>query len=316
MKVSTGNLEDDFESSEMQRSRTFDELPKRKRLLTPKQGQKTAYVLLGSSVVFIVIVLGLFLGYIIVNGFRNFSFRLIFSNMDPSEGLYGIMPAIFGTFMLVAGAILIALPLGLLAAIYLTEYTKGGFLVTIIDQGINNLAGVPSVVIGVFGYSFFSIVLRIGQSMIAGWLTLACMLLPTIIRTSQEALKSVPQTYREGSLALGASKWRTIRWVVLPSALPGIATGVILSLGRAAGETAAVLFVGSGALFLHFFGGFTGIFSNLPYTLLYLYRSSGGFAEVGNVMWLISFILIIIVFGFSGIAIRIRNRSEKQRAGM
>lgn len=293
----------------------FDELPRRKRLLTPKQGQKTAYVLLGSSAAFIFLIISIFIGFIFANGFRNFNFRLLFSPFNPTVNLYGIGPAILGTFILVIGSVAIALPLGILAAIYLTEYTKGGIIVNIIDQGINNLAGVPSVVIGVFGYTFFSIFLRIGQSIIAGWLTLACMLLPTIIRTSQEALKSVPQDYREGSLALGATKWRTIRYVVLPSAMPGIITGAILSLGRAAGETAAVLFVGSGALFIKWFGGFTGTFTTLPYMILHLYRSSGGWDEVGSVMWQIALVLILIVFAFNVIAMIIRNKFEKKRAG-
>jgi phosphate transport system permease protein len=221
-----------------------------------------------------------------------------------------------GTFLLIIGAILIALPIGLFAAIYLTEYTKGGILVSIIDQGINNLAGVPSVVIGFFGYSFFSIALGLGDSMIGGWLTLACMLLPTIIRTSQEAIKNVPNTYREGSFALGATKWRTIRHVVLPPALPGITTGVILSLGRAAGETAAVLFVGSGIIFNKIFSGFTGTFMNLPYTMYNLPLLPGGIAKYEHVMWLIALVLMFIVFSFNGIAIRIRNKAEKRREGM
>ncbi len=294
---------------------SFDDLPRRKRLLSPKQGQKTAYIMLGSSAVFIFLIIAVFLGYIIVNGLANFSFRLIFSPFNPTTDLYGIGPAILGTFILVLGSVAIALPLGILAAIYLTEYTKGGVIVNIIDQGINNLAGVPSVVIGVFGYTFFCIFLRIGQSIIAGWLTLACMLLPTIIRTSQEALKSVPHEYREGSLALGITKWRTIRHVVLPSALPGILTGAILSLGRAAGETAAILFVGSGSLFLKWFGGFTGTFTTLPYMILHLHRSSGGWEEVGSVMWLIAFVLMMVVFGFNAVAMVVRSKFEKKRTG-
>ncbi|NHJ40175.1 MAG: phosphate ABC transporter permease PstA [Asgard group archaeon] len=295
---------------------SFEDLPRRNRLLTPKQSQKTAYVLLASSAIFILVILGIFLGFIIVRGFQNFSFKLIFSTFSYSEERYGIFPAILGTFLLIFGSIFIALPLGLSAAIYLTEYTRGGFLVSIIDQGINNLAGVPSVVIGFFGYSFFSITLGLGDSMIGGWLTLACMLLPTIIRTSQEALKSVPNTYREGSFALGATKWRTIRFVVLPPALPGITTGVILSLGRAAGETAAVLFVGSGIIFNKVFSGFTGTFMNLPYTMYNLPLLPGGIAKYENVMWLIALVLISIVFSLNGIAIRVRNQAEKKRAGM
>ncbi|MHA1629020.1 MAG: phosphate ABC transporter permease PstA [Candidatus Heimdallarchaeota archaeon] len=292
---------------------SFDDLPKRKRLLNPKQSQKIGYGMLLSSIIFIVIVLGVFLGYIIINGLKSINFKFIFSSYNPTVGRYGLFPSIMGTFLLIIGSIAIAAPLGLLAAIYLTEYTKGGIIVSIIDQGINNLAGVPSVVIGVFGYALFSVYLKMGSSMIAAWLTLACMLLPTIIRTSQEALRSVPRAYREGSFALGATKWRTIRYVVLPPALPGITTGIILSLGRAAGETAAVLFVGSGVFFNRFFNGFSGTFMNLPNFLLTLYRSAGGWEQVGDVMWLTAFVLILIVFSFNAVAIVIRNRSEKQR---
>jgi len=293
---------------------SFDDLPKRRRLLTPKQTQKVGYGMLLSSIIFIVLVLGVFLGFIFINGFKSINFKFIFSSYDPTEGRYGLFPSILGTFLLIIGSIAIAAPLGLLAAIYLTEYTKGGIIVSIIDQGINNLAGVPSVVIGIFGYSLFSVYLKMGSSMVAGWLTLACMLLPTIIRTSQEALRSVPNSYREGSLALGATKWRTIRYVVLPSAVPGIATGIILALGRAAGETAAVLFVGSGFFFNRMFTGFSGTFMNLPNFLLILYRSSGGWEKVGNVMWLTTLVLILIVFLFNAIAIVIRNRAEKHRS--
>jgi phosphate transport system permease protein len=308
-------IEDKNTKNDTQLMHSFDELPKRMRIMNPQQSQKVAFGLLLSSAVFILLVLMLFLGYILVNGFKNFSFKLLFSNYNPYTGVYGFFPAILGTFLLIIGALVIALPLGLLAAIYLTEYTKGSIIVDIIDQGINNLAGVPSIVIGLFGYSFFCLFLGIGQSIIAGWLTLACMLLPTIIRTSQEAIRSVPNSYREGSVALGVTKWRTIRHVVLPSALPGISTGVILAIGRAAGETAAILFVGSGIFFRKFFNGFTGTFMALPTTLLSTYEQSGGFKLVGGVLWEIALVLMLLVFAFNGIAIYIRNRAEKKRLG-
>lgn len=301
-----------FESKAL---KSFDELPKRNRLLNPKQSQKVVYGMLRSSVIFIVLVLVLFLGFIIINGFKNFSFRTVFSSYNPTLDLDGLFPAILGTVLLALGAIVIAGPLGLLAAIYLTEYTKGGWIVSVIDQAINNLAGVPSIVIGLFGKAFFVLVLGIGDSMIAGWFTLACMLLPTIIRTSQEAIKTVPNDYREGSLALGVTKWRTIRHIVLPSALPGITTGVILAYGRAAGETAAVLYIGSGVYFGKMFNGFTGTFMNLPYMIVHLYLNGGGWNQAGPIMWQAIFILMLIVLSFNAIAIVIRNKSEKKRSG-
>jgi phosphate transport system permease protein len=154
----------------------------------------------------------------------------------------GIFPAIIGTFYLVFGAIVFALPIGLLAAIYLSEYAKDNLLNRIIKLAIVNLAGVPSVVYGLFGLALFVVFLKFGASILSGSLTLGIMILPIIITTSREALESVPQSFREVSLSLGASKWQTIRHIVLPNAIPGILTGTILGLGRAAGETAPILF--------------------------------------------------------------------------
>jgi phosphate transport system permease protein len=297
----------------------FDDLPRKKKLFNPKSGQATAFALLGSSAVFILLVLVLFLGFIIFNGlrygFQDFNFKLIFSGYFPAEStqIFGFLGSILGTVLLLIGSLIIALPLGLLAAIYLNEYATENKLTIIIDQAVNNLAGVPSIVIGAFGLAFFSIFLKMGKSMIAGWLTLACMILPTIIRTSQEALKSVPNGYREGSLALGVTKWQTIRHVVLPTATPGIATGVILSLGRAAGETAAILFVGSTLVPREIFLGFNQPFQALPTTLLWMYRSRP--TDSIHAQWLVAFVLVIVVFSFNGLAIFLRNRAEKKREG-
>lgn len=153
----------------------------------------------------------------------------------------GIMPAILGTLYLVVLSLLLAVPLGLFAAIYLIEFVKAGPLVSAIRLATETLAGIPSIIYGLFGFIFFVIRLRLGWSLLSGALTLCIMLLPTIVRTSEEALKAVPQSFREGSLSLGATRWQTIRRVVLPSALPGILTGVILSIGRVVGESAAVI---------------------------------------------------------------------------
>jgi len=162
----------------------------------------------------------------------------------PRQGMRagGIFPAIVGTIYLVLGAIIFALPIGLLAAIYLSEYSKDNLLTRLIKLAIVNLAGVPSVVYGLFGLALFVIFLKFGASIISGSLTLGIMILPVIITTSREALESIPQSFREVSLSLGASKWQTIRHIVLPNAIPGILTGTILGLGRAAGETAPILF--------------------------------------------------------------------------
>ena len=154
----------------------------------------------------------------------------------------GIFPAIVGTFYLVLGTTLFALPLGVFTAIYLTEYSGQNLLTRWIRLAIFNLAGVPSVVYGLFGLGLFVIFLKFGASILAGSLTLAIMILPVIITASEEALVAVPQSFREASLALGATQWQTIWKVVLPNALPGILTGAILGIGRAAGETAPILF--------------------------------------------------------------------------
>ncbi|NLW76058.1 MAG: phosphate ABC transporter permease PstA, partial [Methanomicrobiales archaeon] len=154
----------------------------------------------------------------------------------------GIYPAIIGTFYLVTGSILIALPLGIGAAIYLVEYTKENILTRIIRTATDLLNGTPSIVFGLFGFTFLVLFLGFGISLIAGMVTLALMVLPTVIRTTEEALKSVPDSIREGSYALGATKWQTVRRVVLPPSIPGIITGAILSIGRAAGETAPIMF--------------------------------------------------------------------------
>jgi len=162
----------------------------------------------------------------------------------PSNGMRsgGIMPAILGTIYLVVLSVAIALPVGVLAAIYLNEYAKDNLLTRVIKLSIVNLAGVPSVVYGLFGLGLFVIFMKFGVSILSGALTLAIMELPVIITTSKEALNSVPQSFREVSLSLGVSRWKTVRHVVLPHALPGIMTGTILSIARIAGETAPILF--------------------------------------------------------------------------
>ena len=154
----------------------------------------------------------------------------------------GILPCIVGTLGLSIGALIVAFPIGVASAIYLNEYARSGRVLRLIRLGINNLAGVPSVVFGLFGLAFFVIYLKMGVSLLAGALTLGAMTLPVIIGASEEALKAVPHTYREASLSLGATKLQTIFRVVLPTALPGILTGGILGISRAAGETAPIMF--------------------------------------------------------------------------
>lgn len=176
----------------------------------------------------------------------NWEFLTAYPRRMGREG--GIYPTIIASIYLTFVSLLIATPIGIGTAIYLTEYTREGVATRIIRFAIETLAGVPSIIFGLFGFAFFVTFLRIGFSILSGAMTLALMVLPTIIRTAEEGIKAVPDSYREGSLALGATKWVTIAKVVLPAALPGIITGVILGVGRAIGETAAVWLTVGGAL--------------------------------------------------------------------
>lgn len=180
--------------------------------------------------------------HIILQGVKALSLEFLIEYPRDSMTKGGIMPAILGTFYLTCGACIFALPLGVITGIYLSEYAVQGRTTRIIRIGINCLAGVPSIVFGLFGLAFFVIFLGFGSSILSGSLTLGILILPTIICASEEALKAVPQSFREASLALGVTKWSTVIRIVLPNALPGILTGAILGLGRAAGETAPIMF--------------------------------------------------------------------------
>jgi phosphate transport system permease protein len=208
----------------------------------PHRTQNIAFFFLLLATLLIVVPVGMIVVIIIQKGLPAINWQ--FLTDIPRQGMRagGIFPAIVGTAYLVIGAILFALPIGLLAAIYLSEYSKDNILNRLIKLAIVNLAGVPSVVYGLFGLALFVIFFKFGASILSGSLTLGIMILPIIITSSREALESVPQSFREVSLSLGASKWQTIRHIVLPNAIPGILTGTILGLGRAAGETAPILF--------------------------------------------------------------------------
>jgi len=160
----------------------------------------------------------------------------------------GILPAIAGTVYTTLLAILIAAPLGVGSAVFLTEYTRQNKITTLIRFGVECLAGIPSIIFGLFGFVFFVIYLHLGWSILSGGLTLAAMVLPTIIRTAEEAIKAVPRSYREVSFSLGGTPWQTVIRAVLPSAAPGILTGIILSVGRSVGETAAVIFTAGSSI--------------------------------------------------------------------
>ncbi|NWJ52167.1 MAG: phosphate ABC transporter permease PstA [Bacteroidetes bacterium] len=191
----------------------------------------------------VVAILFVILGFIVIKGGSAISWK--FLTTMPTNGMTGggILPAIIGTFCLVGGSILFSFPIGVLAGIYMNEYAKNGPLVRFIRMMTNNLAGIPSIVFGLFGVSFFVITCGMGDSIIAGSLTLGILTLPVVIRTTEEALKSVDNSFRHGSYALGATKIQTIHRVVLPISYPNIITGLILSIGRVSGEVAPILFI-------------------------------------------------------------------------
>ncbi|HEY74422.1 MAG: phosphate ABC transporter permease PtsA [Chloroflexi bacterium] len=204
--------------------------------------QQLGFALLGITTVIVVLPILLLVGYIVAQGASAISWDFIAAM--PRDGMRagGLWPAIVGTLLLTLGTAVFAVPVGVAVAVYLAEYAQDTLLTRIIRLAIVNLAGVPSVVYGLFGLGLFVIFLQFGASILAGSLTLAIMTLPVIISTAEEALRAVPQSFRIVSLSLGGTKWQTVRRVVLPQALPGVLTGVILGLERAAGETAPILF--------------------------------------------------------------------------
>ncbi len=204
--------------------------------------EKVAFAVLGLITLLVVIPIMLTILYVVKNGAGAISWE--FLTQSPRNGMKegGIFPAIIGTIILIIGTMLCSLPLGILSAIYLVEYAKDNFFTRLIKLSVVNLSGIPSIVYGLFGFTLFVMLLRCGTSILAGSLTLAIMSLPVIITAAKEALESVPFSFREISLSLGASKWQTVRYCVLPYAIPGILTGTVLSLSRAAGETAPILF--------------------------------------------------------------------------
>ena len=210
--------------------------------MNPKFEEKIVFCLLFLSTLIIVTPVILVVAIIVSRGASVLSWEFLTAMPRMGMRAGGILPAIVGTFYLVAGTLVFALPVGIFSAIYLSEYSKRNFLTRVIELAIVNLAGVPSVVYGLFGLGLFVVFLKFGASILAGSLTLAVMVLPVIITASREALQAVPNSFREVSYSLGATKWQTIRHAVLPHALPGILTGAILSLSRAAGETAPILF--------------------------------------------------------------------------
>lgn len=252
------------------------------------------------------------IGYVLVKGFPHITWELLSTKPSYLNDSVGILPDILNTFYIVIATLAIVLPLGVGAAIYLTEYASNKRLVGIIEYAAETLSGIPSIIYGLVGMLFFCQFLGFQTSLMAGALTLVIMNLPTIIRTTQESLKTVPQSYREGAFGLGAGKWRVIRTVVLPGSVDGIITGCILSVGRIIGESAALLFT---AGFAHALNGFFSGLGSAGATLtvaLYVYAKEQGEFEIAFAIAAILMILVLLI----NVAALLTGRYFKRRKNL
>ena len=232
---------------------------------------------------------------VLIRGVPNISWELLSTKPSYLRGTVGILPDILNTLYIILTTLLFVLPLGVGAAIYLTDYATNKKLVGMIEYAAETLSGIPSIIYGLFGSLFFCQFMDLDKSLLAGALTLVIMNLPTIMRTTQESLKTVPQSYREGAFGLGAGKWRVIRTVVLPNCVEGVITGCILSVGRIVGESAALLFT---AGFAHALNGFfDGLFSSgaTLTVALYVYATEDGNFEVAFAIAAILMILTLLI---------------------
>lgn len=268
------------------------------------------YLLLFVTLVVVVFVLGIII-YLIVKGLPALSWEFITQKPEAGMRAGGIFPAILGTLYLIIGTIIFSLPIGIFAALYLNEYAGKNRLTRIVRLSIVNVSGVPSVVFGLFGLGFFVIFLKFGKSILAGSLTLALLVLPVVITATEEALKTVPDSYRQASLALGATKWQTIIKVILPQALPGIVTGSVIGIGRAAGETAPIIFTVAAFSQPNLPNSVFSQVMALPYHLYVLATQVPNAPE--DIQWGTALVLLILVlfFTIAGTAIRTRARLRK-----
>ena len=279
--------------------------------MSRQTSEKIAFALLTFAAISVVVPILLVLGYIVVQGISAISWE--FLTAMPRSGMKegGVLPAVVGTVVLTFGTAIAALPLGVGAAIYLAEYARDTWLTRTIRLAIINLAGIPSVVYGLFGLGLFVLALHMGTSIVAGSLTLGLMTLPIVISTAEEAILTVPQRFRVVSISLGGSRWQTIRYQVLPQALPGILTGVILGLERAAGETAPILFTVA-AFYLPQLP--TSIFDQtmaLPYHLYVVSTQVPGMPI--EVQFGTALVLLALVLSMNVVATVIRSRFRRRR---
>jgi len=274
--------------------------------------QRVISWLLRAMTYFIVFVIAFIILKIAWNGLPAISWEFLTAMPRRSGAEGGILPAIAGTLCLVLGTVIVALPLGMATAIYLSEYAKLGRFTRTVRLAIVTLAGVPSIVFGLFGLGLFVIFLGFGASIISGCLTLACMILPIIIVSSEEALRAVPQSFREGSLALGATKWQTIYKNVLPYSFSGMLTGAILGIGRAAGETAPILLTVAAFYLPKLPKSIFDQVMALPYHLYILATQHPNAAKVRPMQYATALVLLILVLGVNLAAILLRIHVRKK----
>lgn len=280
--------------------------------LSAKTSEKIAFAFMSLAALAVAGFVLVILYYIVSNGYGVISLEFLTQMPRKMMTEGGIYPAIVGTISLIIGSMAVALPLGVLAAVYLNEYAGETRTTWAIQMAINNLAGTPSVVFGLFGLAMFVKYLGFGPSILSASLTLALLIIPVIIRSSEEALIAVPMEYRESSLALGISKWQTIRHVVLPAAIPGIITGSILSIGRVAGETAPILLTGAAYFLPRLPDSVSSQFMALPYHLFVLATAGTNIAQTRPLQYGTALVLLMIVLGVNLLAVVVRRHYRQK----
>lgn len=279
------------------------------------KGRRGAYItlmraLMGLSAGLVCALVLFLIGYVLWQGGAHITWELLSGTPSYLTGRVGILPDILNTLYIVIATLLVVLPLGVGGAVYLTEYAKNKRLVGIIEYASETLSGIPSILYGLVGMLVFCQFLSMGTSLLAGALTLVIMNLPTVMRTTQESLKTVPQSYREGAFGLGAGRWRVIRTVVLPGCVDGILTGCILSIGRILGESAALLFTaGAAHKLLGFFDGLVNQGATLTVALYFYAKESGQF----DVAFAIAAILMVLTVGINLLAVLVGKFFRKRR---
>jgi phosphate transport system permease protein len=262
----------------------------------------------------VVAIFGGIFAYILVRALPVLSFT--FFTQPPRHGMLegGVSTCIYGTVALLMLTAALAVPLGVAAAVYVNEFIGRGARARVVRAAVNNLAGVPSIVFGLFGLAFFVVFLKIGASILAASLTLAVVVLPIVIVATEEALKAVPRDYRLGSAALGATRWQTISRVTLPQAVPGIITGTILSIGRVAGETAPILFTGAAFYLPHLPDHPRQQFMELSYHIFAMATQASDITKSMPIAFATAFVLLVLVFAFNLIGVLYRARLRRRRA--